>query len=353
MKLYQGFKIALAAQIMLLGTSAGAWATEAAATTALNVRTGPGTGYGVVDTLTPGEIVEVTECQANGWCHVDHEGPDGWVSSSYLTMAPAAPESSDPDCQLKLTIGPAGPSLQVICGGGDSSPPAPPAPPAPSPVGDQACFYVNASYTGTHFCYGVGSLSALNATFNDKITSVRIDGAAKARLCVNTNLGGYCRVVTGDVPLLGALINNRASSVTVFTGASPAPGPIPLPIPVPIPSAPQTYKTGLLSIASSFTANLDAGTTGGAGADIWHNAINAAIRQLSPRNGAKIARGDGSNRGYAGCKVASYSAAPVPFAHLQVGTYVCVKTDQGRISQFRVNGFTGTTMEIGFTTWKN
>ena len=43
----------------------------------------------------------------------------------------------------------------------------------------------------------------------------------------------------------------------------------------------------------------------------------------------------------------------VPLADIPPGTYVCVKTNQGRISQFRVNGFMGTTMKLGYTTWAN
>jgi hypothetical protein len=35
------------------------------------------------------------------------------------------------------------------------------------------------------------------------------------------------------------------------------------------------------------------------------------------------------------------------------GTYVCARTDEGRISQFRANGFVGTTMKLGYTTWSN
>ena len=43
----------------------------------------------------------------------------------------------------------------------------------------------------------------------------------------------------------------------------------------------------------------------------------------------------------------------VPLADIPPGTYVCAKTDQGRISQFRINGFAGTTMKLGYTTWAN
>ncbi|HEV7292320.1 MAG TPA: SH3 domain-containing protein [Devosia sp.] len=75
-------KAGIAGAIML--ASAGiALAAPAAATTNVNVRSGPGTGYGVVDALRRGERVEVTGCRG-GWCYVEKRGPDGWVSANYL-----------------------------------------------------------------------------------------------------------------------------------------------------------------------------------------------------------------------------------------------------------------------------
>jgi uncharacterized protein YraI len=77
-------RLALAAAVggfALMSTAAMA----AVATGSVNVRTGPSTGYAVVDTLYPGEFVEVDRCATNGWCYVIKSGPDGWVSSRYLT----------------------------------------------------------------------------------------------------------------------------------------------------------------------------------------------------------------------------------------------------------------------------
>jgi uncharacterized protein YraI len=55
------------------------------ATASVNVRTGPGTQYRVVDTLYPGENVNIETCRSNGWCLISHTGPDGWVSARYLS----------------------------------------------------------------------------------------------------------------------------------------------------------------------------------------------------------------------------------------------------------------------------
>ena len=90
-------KIALMTTIAATITT-DAFAVEAAATTELNVRTGPGTSYAVLDALYPGEVVDVTECQANGWCMIYHNGPDGWVSGNYLSQVQQGnqnPQNSD------------------------------------------------------------------------------------------------------------------------------------------------------------------------------------------------------------------------------------------------------------------
>lgn len=55
------------------------------ATASVNVRSGPGTQYGVVDTLYAGENVNIETCRSNGWCLIEHSGPDGWVSARYLS----------------------------------------------------------------------------------------------------------------------------------------------------------------------------------------------------------------------------------------------------------------------------
>lgn len=59
-------------------------ASAAVATASVNVRTGPGTGYNVVDTLRPGEQVAIID-QRGGWCAVQKSGPNGWVSCAYLS----------------------------------------------------------------------------------------------------------------------------------------------------------------------------------------------------------------------------------------------------------------------------
>lgn len=71
------------AALAMIATTAAASAAPAYATSNVNVRSGPGTGYRVVDTLRRGEAVDVQYCRGS-WCFIQKRGPDGWVSANYL-----------------------------------------------------------------------------------------------------------------------------------------------------------------------------------------------------------------------------------------------------------------------------
>jgi len=71
--------------VLTLGaTAASTYAATAYATGSVNVRSGPGTGYHVVDQLYRGQQVNVQDCRGS-WCRVSKSGPDGWVSARYLS----------------------------------------------------------------------------------------------------------------------------------------------------------------------------------------------------------------------------------------------------------------------------
>ena len=78
-----GIAVAAAALVVFLPA---AWAAPGTATSNVNVRSGPGTGYAVVDTLRRGEQVDVQRCQGS-WCYIVKRGSDGWVSANYLSRS--------------------------------------------------------------------------------------------------------------------------------------------------------------------------------------------------------------------------------------------------------------------------
>lgn len=74
------------AAFAVLATTLAASAAPAVATGNVNVRSGPGTGFAVVDALRRGERVDIQYCRGS-WCFVQKPGPDGWVSANYLSNA--------------------------------------------------------------------------------------------------------------------------------------------------------------------------------------------------------------------------------------------------------------------------
>lgn len=75
--------LGLAVALATLGVASAAQAAPAYASSTVNVRSGAGTGYAVVDVLRRGERVDVDYCRGS-WCYVNKSGPDGWVSANYL-----------------------------------------------------------------------------------------------------------------------------------------------------------------------------------------------------------------------------------------------------------------------------
>lgn len=55
------------------------------AESSVNVRTGPGVGYDVVETLGVGDDVKRTDWKVDGWRQVKVDGEAGWINASYLT----------------------------------------------------------------------------------------------------------------------------------------------------------------------------------------------------------------------------------------------------------------------------
>jgi uncharacterized protein YraI len=96
------FGIAVAA---LVGSTVAALAVPAFATSNVNVRTGAGTGYGVVDVLRRGERVDIDYCRGS-WCFVNKSGPDGWVSASYLSRDRYDDDFYDDDDDFYIDEGP-------------------------------------------------------------------------------------------------------------------------------------------------------------------------------------------------------------------------------------------------------
>lgn len=120
--------------------------------------------------------------------------------------------------------------------------------------------------------------------------------------------------------------------------------------PTPTPTV-GVYKTGSITINSSFTADLDQITSPGTpNEDIWYEAVSAVERYLTPRNGATFKEMSGTPS-YSDCAGAALTSSRVNFTDISVGDWFCYKTNAGRYGRFQVDGVTGSSITLDVRTW--
>lgn len=119
------------------------------------------------------------------------------------------------------------------------------------------------------------------------------------------------------------------------------------------PQAQPIYSAGTFDLVPATQVNLDNGNVGFFNGDLQYQTANFNTFNLVPANGAAISVGNNLPRGFAGCSAAPMSQMPVPAGNAPVGTYVCVRTSEGRISEFRVDSIgLLMTMTLTYTTWQ-
>jgi len=204
-------RLAATLALSLVGLFAGTTmvsAYPAAADTALNVRSGPGTDNDVVGVLQRGQVVEVIACEGN-WCQVEDTSLSGWASNRYLTPVEPAPDTPEPASQPapepNVTITIETPDFTFPVGNGER--------PGYRPVSaGQVCFFAEADYRGRQFCAGSGDLDRyLAPDWQQAIRSVRIEGAAEVTVCSEVDLAGECTALAQSAPSLGDLAGRIAS----------------------------------------------------------------------------------------------------------------------------------------------
>ncbi len=115
-------------------------------------------------------------------------------------------------------------------------------------------------------------------------------------------------------------------------------------------------SSGNLDIPQTWTVDLDKGELGAkADTDIWFEADTATLRYITPRNGAKLAVLEESMPDLESCKAAFFTGDRISVRDVSVGTWLCIKTNQGRYSRIRINAPVGPspgTLNISYTTWE-
>ncbi len=191
--------------------SAG-YPVAARATATVNVRSAPGIGHSKVDVLRAGENVTINQCRGS-WCYINHNGPDGWVSSRYLARGTggggnggSSGNDGDPNVSFSFGIGPDGPNFDISVG---DQP--------PRQRRSQACFFADNNFSGNSFCVDAGSrMARVPHGWNDRISSVKLIGdASSVTMCKDINFKGFCRTTHRDERALGRFLNDEISSIRV------------------------------------------------------------------------------------------------------------------------------------------
>lgn len=171
----------------------------------------------------------------------------------------------------------------------------------------------------------------------------------------STSDGDFGLVTREDSFLAAA--GSREWRIRVLSEVVPANPGVPVVVIPPI-GIPSVISTGAIELSPGGAVNLDNGVVGPSGADLSYEGGLANLR-LAPINGARISFTDGTQRGIAtagiaSCASAAFVTTPVPLAAVSPGDYVCMRTDVGHISEFRINNIGGVLrrLSISYTTWR-
>ena len=188
-----GIAVAATAVVVFLPA---AYAAPGVVTSNVNVRSGPGTSYGVIDVVQRGQQVDVQQCQGS-WCYIAKPGPDGWVSANYLSAGGGAPVNpSQPGLSFGFTIGgPNGP--QVNIGVGNTRPPV-----VIQPVYGEVCFYDRTRFRGDSFCFEEGDSARNLGDWADRISSIENPDGLQVQVCSESSYRN-CRTYTTSASSLG------------------------------------------------------------------------------------------------------------------------------------------------------
>ncbi len=306
----------------------------------LNVRSGPGTAYSVIGTLPAGQQARITGQNVDGtWWQIvfpPDSGGRGWVSSGAqygtgynLESVPVVETPAPPTHTPTATPPPTNTPLPT-----DTPTNVPPTPThTPVPAAPVIHFFQS-----DHTTITAGQSATLSWDLSNAQWAHLRWGSTEEGVVAPGN-----KTVAPDSTTTYTLIAHNAAGdtqaqVTITVN----------------PGAHTTHDTGALSIPQTYEADLDNGSIGSGGADIWFEAVSATSRYVTPRNGAKIVKVGTGGISYDICASASLSTAKINVNNLPSGTYVCVRTNEGRVSGFRVNATIGAspgTLKIGFTTW--
>lgn len=345
-------KIVLAclAVVSLFGNHIVAYAGSAQATTSVNVRTGPGTNFNVIDKLAAHEKVDATECYKSAWCYVKHEGANGWVSSKYLTaVRPKGSANSGQNCRFVFKLDNNGPTFKMECDELDDYADEDELPifnPNQNARAPKACLYTGINFTGAEICQGISTHEHLKG-MDDVFASVKLYNGAAIQLCTGTAFRGECRSYNQDSARLHTNIYKNASSMKIFSQYKSTMLKPRLPnedrfIP--------NRKVKRIVLRQNQKLDLDKGKIRAAGADLQYARASNGHLYLRALNGARLSIGKSDNGGFKVCKNARYNRQQIRKDKLPAGSYICVKTNDKHMAQVWIKRYGNAQVNIEIET---
>jgi hypothetical protein len=167
------------------------------------------------------------------------------------------------------------------------------------------------------------------------------------------NVGGQPHMVCqyGDA---GAVVREApADQVCVARSGGfecgPASGPAPMP-------SSETHASGSFDVRGTYEFDLDSGGESRSPAsDFWYEVERNNETYLNPRNGARLSVLT-AEPSYADCTSAAYSSARTRIETMSGRSWICVRTSEGRVGRFRIDGVSlltsPRTMTVSFVTWR-
>ena len=113
-------------------------------------------------------------------------------------------------------------------------------------------------------------------------------------------------------------------------------------------------SNGDLALDQTYSVDLDTGTIGGGGTDLWFHAVNALEKYFESQNGAKFKNMGPGVPSFEDCEDASLGSVKILIGDISVGDHFCYTTNQGNLGRMEIEAITpgiSQTIRIDFKTW--
>jgi hypothetical protein len=176
---------------------------------------------------------------------------------------------------------------------------------------------------------------------------------------------------TGNVLIVAAPPPPTSTPTVTFT---PSPTPLPAPTPVPPPNDPSqglkinSFTADHYTILAGDSVKLHWKVQGADSVRLEHDAVSdkvdndrgdktysPAVRYITPKSGAQVAKMGKDEPGFLGCQGANYHGSKIDVKDAPAGTYLCLHTNGDHFAQLYITDTVGPspgTLKFKFAVWE-